>query len=293
MTDSAIDPAGAQARRDARTGYQALEPLHAFIYFDKGAGERYAAAGVTDPYEQYFGSRSAAMGAVGPGVVAATFFNFNPQVVRGALPAVWSRVSPETLLTARHDAAYDVYAQVFGDDRDVVTEANDLLATAALAIRPLGAGRAIYAALGDLPEPTDPLRLLWHRIALVREWRGDGHVAALTAAGADPCEVLHVHAGTGAVNRDVLKLTRGWGDEEWDAARDRLVARGELTPDGALTDAGKALRQAIEDTTDALAVAPWLALGADRSTRLRDLLTPYARKTFETSGMAAMVTTAP
>lgn len=287
------DDAAAQARHDARAGYQALEPLHAFIYFDTGAAERYAAAGVTDPYEQYFGSRSAAMGAVAPGVVVATFFNFNPQVVHRAIPAVWTRVTPEALLTARHDAAHAVYAQVFGDDQDVVAEANDLLAEAALAIRPRGSGRALYAGLADLPEPTDPLRQLWHRIALVREWRGDGHVAALTAAGVDPCEVLHVHAATGAVNRDVLKLTRGWSDEQWEAARDRLVARGELTPDGALTDTGRARRQEIEDATDTLAVAPWLALGAERSKRLRDLLTPYARKTFETSGMAAMVTAAP
>jgi hypothetical protein len=287
------DDAAAQARRDARNGYQALEPLHAFIYFDTGAAERYAAAGVTDPYEQYFGSRSAAMGAVGPGVVVATFFNFNPQVVHGAIPAVWSHVSPETLLAARHDAARDVYARVFGDDEDTVAAATGLLAEAVEAIRPMGSGRALYAGLADLPEPTDPLRLLWHRIALVREWRGDGHVAALTAAGVDPCEVLHVHAATGAVNRDVLKLTRGWSDAEWDAARDRLVDRGEMTPDGELTETGQARRQEIEDTTDALAVAPWLALGTDRSQRLRDLLTPYARKTFETSGMAAMVTAAP
>jgi hypothetical protein len=287
MTDTVVEIEPSQAMRDARAGYRVLEPLHGFIYFDRGAAKRYAELGLTDAYEQYFASRAACMGAVGPGVVIATFFNFSPTVVRGAIPAAWTRVSPEQLLAARHDAAYDTYLATFGDDD--VSEANSLLAAAVTEIAPLGAGRPIYGGLADLPEPTDPLRLLWYRIALLREWRGDGHVAALTAAGVDPCEVLHVHIATGGVNADILRLTRAWPDDEWAAARARLIARGELTEQGALTELGRANRQAVEDATDRLAAAPWAALGADGSARLRELLRPYAQRVLEVSGLAAMI----
>jgi hypothetical protein len=287
MTDNVVDIDSSPAMRDARAGYRVLEPLHGFIYFDRGAATRYAQLGLTDAYEQYFASRAACMGAVGPGVVIATFFNFSPTVVRRAIPAAWTRVSPEQLLTARYDAAYETYRATFGDDD--VSEANALLAQAVSAIAPLAAGRPLYGGLADLPEPTDPLRLLWHRISLLREWRGDGHVAALTAAGVDPCEVLHVHIATGGVNADILRLTRAWPDEEWAAARARLIARGELTEDAALTELGRANRQAVEDATDRLAAAPWDALGPQGSARLRELLRPYAGRILEASGLAAMI----
>lgn len=283
MTDTAL----AQAALDARQGHARLEPLHGFVYFDRGAAERYAALGVTDPREQYFGSRSAPMGAVSPSVVVATFFNFSPTVVHAAVPAVWSHARPEALVEARQDAAHATYEQVFAADD--VTELLDLFGEMCEVIAPLSAGRPLYGGYADLPAPTDPLRLLFHRITLVREWRGDGHVAALTAAGVDPCEVLHVHAATGTVNSAILKLTRAWPDQEWDAARERLVARGELTPDGALTDLGRARRQEVEDRTDLLAAAPWLALGAERSARVRELAKPYAQRALEVSGLAAML----
>jgi len=287
MTGAAVEPALAQAVLDARKGHARLEPLHGFVYFDRGAAERYAALGVTDPREQYFGSRSAPMGAVGPGVVVATFFNFCPLVVAQAVPAVWSRASPEQLVGARQDAALATYQQVFGGDD--VSELLDLLGEMVGVIRPLGAGRALFGGYADLPEPTEPLRLLFHRITLVREWRGDGHVAALTAAGVDPCEVLHVHAATGTVNGAVLKATRAWPADRWEAARRQLVDRGELTSDGELTEHGRSRRDAVERQTDVLAAAPWLALGPERSERVRELAKPYAQRALEVSGLAAMI----
>lgn len=284
MTDDAL----AQARTDARKCYRTLEPLHAFIYFDPGAAGRYADLGITHGHMQYFAARGAAMGAVGPGPVVGTFFNFNPAVVERSLPAAWDIASPDLVLAARHDAAADVYAGVLDDDA-AIGEALDLLAPAVEAVRPLMAGRPLAAAHADLPEPTEPLRLLWWRLTVLREWRGDGHVAALTADGMDPVEVLQTHVAVGSVNADILRVSRAWPDDRWTAAGAALVERGELTTDGALTETGQARRQAVEDTTDALAAAPWQLLGPERCSRLRALLRPYAGKILETSGIGAML----
>lgn len=284
MTDDAL----AQARTDARQCYRTLEPLHAFIYFDPGAAGRYADLGITHGHMQYFAARAAAMGAVGPGPVVGTFFNFNPGVVERSLPAAWAIASPDLVLTARHAAAAEVYGQVF-DDVVVVDEALDLLAPAVSAVRPLMAGRPLAAAHADLPEPTEPLRLLWWRLTVLREWRGDGHVAALTADGMDPVEVLHTHIAGGGVNADILRVSRAWPDDRWAAARAALVERGEMTDDGALTASGAARRQAVEDTTDALAAAPWQLLGPQRCSRLRELLRPYAQQILASSGIGAML----
>jgi hypothetical protein len=77
-----------------------------------------------------------------------------------------------------------------------------------------------------------------------------------------------------------LRAARAWPEPDWQAATDRLVDRDLLT-DGGLTAAGKDLRQWIEQTTDDAAVAPWQALGRTGAERLRDLLTPIARKLAE------------
>jgi hypothetical protein len=288
MTTPMLDAAVEQARTDARKMYRTLEPLHAFIYFDAGAVERYTAAGLKGGHMQYFASRAAAMGAVGPGPVAATFFNFNPTVVERALPSAWAFAPVDAVLAARHDAAADTYAKVFEDPADVA-QALELLGPAVEVVRPLMAGRPLAAAHADLPVPTEPLRQLWWRITVLREWRGDGHVAALTVDGMDPVEVLHTHIAAGGVNGDILRLTRAWPEDRWAAAGRALADRGELDASGALTATGAARRQAVEDHTDALAAAPWLELGPERCGRLRTLLRPYAGKILAASGLDAMI----
>ena len=273
----------------ARRMYRTLEPLHGFIYFDQGAARRYADLGITHGHMQYFASRGAAMGAVGAGPVVATFFNFNPAVIERSLPAAWDIVSPDLLLAARGDAAADTYATTFDGADDVVGEALELLLPAVAVVRPLMAGRPLAAAHADLPEPTEPLRRLWWAITVLREWRGDGHVAALTADGMDPVEVLHTHIAMGGVNADILRVTRAWPDDRWAAAGEALVARGELTADGELTDVGRARRTAVEDATDRLAMAAWDALGEERCARVQELLRPYGKAVLAASGLGAML----
>lgn len=112
-----------------------------------------------------------------------------------------------------------------------------------------------------------------------REFRGDGHIAAMTTEGIVGIEALVIHAATGEIPRAVLQATRGWTDDEWDAAAERLRRRGWLTPDGSFTEAGRAHGQGIEDRTDAL--APYEALGDEACARLRALVRPRAKTLVE------------
>lgn len=107
---------------------------------------------------------------------------------------------------------------------------------------------------------------------------GDGHIAALLLADLDPVEVLVTHAATGDVAADVLRATRAWPAEDWDAGVERLRSRGLLQPAGdlAVTDEGRRLRQQIEDSTDARAAPAYESLGSEGCERLRRLGRPIS-----------------
>jgi hypothetical protein len=98
--------------------------------------------------------------------------------------------------------------------------------------------------------------VLWHAVTLLREFRGDGHVAALVGAELDGCEALVTHAASGAIGVDVLRRSREWPQEEWDAASRRLRERGLLAADGTFTDEGHRVRAWVEERTDGLAQRP-------------------------------------
>ena len=118
--------------------------------------------------------------------------------------------------------------------------------------------------------------MLWHAQTLLREFRGDGHVALLLTEGLDGLGALITHAATGVIPGDVLRTTRSWSEQEWDAGAERLRADGWLTagPDLALSEDGRRRRQSIEDRTDELAVGAYAAIGEAGCARLRELAAP-------------------
>lgn len=136
--------------------------------------------------------------------------------------------------------------------------------------------RPLYAAHADLPVPDEPHLAFWHAATLLREHRGDAHLAALLAAGLDPVEAMvsHTATGKGMTPRWVL-ATRGWRRTDWDAAVERLRARGLLDDAGELTDAGTALRADLEGATDRMDAAPYEHLGAEGVERLTELARGY------------------
>ncbi len=82
----------------ARKTWRTLEPIHSAIYFASEARGEYRAVGLDDRMTGYFASRSAPMGAVTAEVVIATFFNFDPDLVRRSMDGVWDRVLPSEVL---------------------------------------------------------------------------------------------------------------------------------------------------------------------------------------------------
>jgi hypothetical protein len=226
----------------------------------------------------YLAGRSAPMGAVGAGVVTATFYNFSPSLVAHMIPRAWTLASPEQVLAARLDAARASLTRLLGPEAAgsaEVAELADLLRETCGALTP--EGRPLYAGHADLPWPEEPLLALWHGATLLREYRGDGHIAALLHAGLSGLEALITHTATGrGFTEGAAQATRGWSDEEWAAGRAALAARG-LLDDAGLTEDGESLRAHIELQTDALSADPWLLLGAERTDRVVELARGLAR----------------
>lgn len=257
---------------DAGRATRALDVLHAQSYFAPEVEEALVAAGLRPGRMCYFASRSAALGPVGPGPVAATFFNFNPSIVERHIPRAWGLTDPAALAEVRLDAAVRSLRRLLGDaaDSPEVAEAAELArrATDGCSV----AGRPLYAGHASLDWPDEPLAVLWHAVTLLREHRGDGHVAALVGSGLTGLEALVTHTATGkGFTVAAAQLTRGWSEEEWVAAADGLRERNLLDADGALTEAGAGLRADVEAVTDRSAYAPWRRLGDEAAGRLADL----------------------
>ena len=261
--------------------HRAVDPIHSQVYFAPEHDEHLGAVGLRPGRMCYFAGRAAAMGAVGAGLVTATFYNFSPSLVAHLIPRAWTLASPDRVLAARLDAARASLTRLLGDaaGSEQVSELAGLLREACSELPT--EGRAIFAGHADLPWPEEPLLALWHGATLLREHRGDGHVAVLLHAGLTGLEALITHSATGrGFTQQAAKATRGWKDEEWAAACSALAGRGLLDEEG-LTDEGEQLRAHIEVQTDALAADPWLTLGPEKTTRVVELGRGLSRRLVE------------
>jgi hypothetical protein len=260
--------------KTARRLFDRFEPVHALTYFAKESRETLQQAGFRGFWLGYFAGRSAPLGRVPADVVTAIFYNFSSPHVARALPDAWEHASPADALRARESAAV-VALRRCGLTDDAVCSAADLLAKAATNA-PLD-GRPLFAANRALPWPDAPVARLWHAATLLREQRGDAHVAVLVAngVGGRDCNVLHAVADR--VPREFLARSRQYTDDEWGACSDRLAARGILDGAGALTDSGRALKQHIEDVTDESSLSAFDALDDGELDLLFRTLTPITR----------------
>lgn len=247
------------------------EPVHAMTYFVPETVAAFEAVGLRGFWRGYFAGRAAPLGATGPEPVLATFYGFAPVMVRRAFPDVWTRATPEATLEARMAGATAAIRRLAGDAP--YAEAAELLERAAARVE-LG-GRVLGAANAGLPRPDGDVERLWLAATVLRESRGDGHVAALVAYDLDPCESLVLRAGID-IPREYLQPFRGWTDEEWDGAVARLRERDILDGEGRATAGGLALREAVEAATDAAAARPWASFGEEDLDRLRAVLGPIA-----------------
>ena len=264
MTDPSLVPA-------ARRAWSGLESLHVVGYFAEETRDQYVALGL-HPRLSYFPARAAAMGPVGPGISEATFYVFAPWLHQAALPSAWDVITPERLVQARREGTAEALGRILGEP-----DVSEALAIARHVTEGLTApGRPLYAAHAALDWPGDELLALWHAATLVREHRGDGHVAVLTASGIGPVEAT-VLDGLWSGRTAFLHRTRGWSEEEFAAGTASLVRRGWVEGD-ALTDKGRHAREHVEQRTDAAGLAGWEHVGLEQTERLAVLLAPLRQR---------------
>ena len=271
-----------------------LEPVTGQVYFSPECHRNYEALGFEPSRGQfngvaapdgpaYFTSRGSVLGQVPGTVVAATFGVFNPDAVVPAVTFGWTKTDAATIGQARTDGAVAQLERILGPEPDGVERANELLARAIEPLRP--EGRSLFAGQAALPLPPTTLGQVWRRGDMLREYRGDSHIAAWIAAGIDATEIgLLTELYWGLPLRSYSR-TRAWTDAQFDAATERLESRG-LVADGAFTAAGRQLRESIEDDTDRQ-LAPALAALGDDIDELLAILTPWGQAVRDAKGYPA------
>jgi hypothetical protein len=211
------------------------------------------------------------MGQVAGEVIAAAFAVFNPEVVVPSVNIGWERTDAVTICAARDAGAIAQLVRILGENPDGLDRVNEILARAVAALRP--EGRPLYAGLRSLALPETALGAMWRRGDMLREFRGDSHTAAWISAGCDATEIGLLSELYWGLPMRSYSRTRGWSDAQFDAAQARLAARGLVTDTG-FTEAGRAMREAVEVATDAQMRPAIEAIGGDID-ELCALLTPW------------------
>lgn len=260
----------------------ALEPVVGQVYFAPECHERYVALGF-DPSTRragdvqlpdgpaYFASRGSLLGQVPGEVIAAAFAVFSPAVVVPAVELAWGRTDAGSIRRARADGAVAQLRRLLGGRPDGVDRVLELMrrATAGLPL----AGRPLAAGISALPVPDDPLAAVWHLGDLLREFRGDSHTAAWVAAGHTGTEIGLLSESYWGLPLRSYSRTRGWTDDEFDAATARLRESGWIDDHG-LTDLGRSHREGMEHQTDHQMAPVMTALGNDLG-ELCEILEPW------------------
>ncbi|KRQ22438.1 MULTISPECIES: hypothetical protein [Mycobacteroides] len=260
----------------ARRFYDRFEPIHGIAYFAPEARAAADELGYRGFWRGYFATRSAPLGMVCPRLVEAVFYNFASFRVVKSLEGAWETVSPQQALSARQAGAVAALRRYGLTDDENLCAAAELLGRAARNASP--AGRPLYAALTAVPWPDEPLATLWHAATLLREQRGDAHVAALVAAGIDGREsnVFHVAAGR-ATKADIMR-SRDYDESEWTTLEEGLTRRGLLDDGAQLTSEGHALKTDIENRTDRVSLPVFDILSDTEVEALFHALTPITRR---------------
>lgn len=265
-----------EARAVARGLWESLEVIHIPIYFSSAVADAGRAIGLSDRMMSYTAMRTAPLGVLPSEVVTAVLYGFSPQLVAYGVKAAWEVTTPEAALEMTQTAATSLLTGLFDGLDAELARAAELAREAAL-LHPI-LGRPLGAAWASVDWGDDPCLVLWQAATRIRESRGDGHLAQLVAADLDGVGSHLTLAGDSQKLRERYSGLRGWSEPEWDAGAGRLQDRGILDGDGALTDAGMALREHIEQATDDLAAEPWQSLGVDAAGHLEDSLRPLVER---------------
>jgi hypothetical protein len=252
----------------ARRLHQLVEPIHLVTYFADEPDEELMALGLRNTWDAYFAGRAAPLGRVPAEVVHAIFYNFADGEVARHIPRVWDITTPEAALAARERGCVAALTRILGDLADTpgLARAADL-ATRAATSAPTE-GRPLYAALRTLPRPDAPVARLWHAATLLREHRGEGHIAALVAAGIGGTECHVLHALSEGMPAEKFGRIHHLPADRLSRVVDGMRARGLIDNAGWLSGAGRETKERIESLTDELATPAYASLEPNELDRL-------------------------
>jgi hypothetical protein len=251
----AAEPGTSGWQSPARQLRDAIEPIAMICWWSEPAYDAYAALGL-DFLQGYVWSRGCVLGEPDGGVVAAAFGVFEPGLIVSLYDAARAAAGLADIRAAREAGAVTALRTVLGGTvlgstllgvPERVGEVTGALRRGVEAADT--AGRPLFAGLAGLPWPADELGQLWHVCTMLRELRGDSHLAACVAAGLTGLEANILTELQVGWPLHSYTATRGWPPEAMNLATLRLRERG-LIADDALTGAGASLRADIEEATD-------------------------------------------
>lgn len=269
--------------RTARRMHELLEPICLVTFFADECNEELAALGHRTYWDGYFASRAAPLGRVRAEVVHAAFYNFADGEAARHIPSAWETIPPEASVAARERGSAASLRRILGDLADTpgLVRAADLTTKAATSAPT--EGRVMYAGMRTVEVPSDPVARLWHSATMLREHRGDGHIAALVGArvGGTEAHVLSAIA-MGIHPPESFGRIHHLPKKRLAEVVECLRKRGIVDADGRFTDAGRELQERIETLTDELAAAPYEALTPAELDELVAALEPISARLVET-----------
>lgn len=248
----------------ARAIWSASEPFVLGLLFAQEGRTALSELGIQDR-SAYFAVRAAPLGRAEFAVVAAALHGFPVVTVEALLQPVWERVSPADVISTHRNSVAVSSERIFGREVDSKELEHFADMTTGLGAGLDTSGRPLAAANRALPAPEELWARLWHAATVLREYRGDGHIAALVAADVSVAESLVLTAAWAVdhIDATMLRTSRQLSASEWSGACSALARRGFMTEDGTLTLAGKEFRDDIESRTDDAAQRPWGELTSD------------------------------
>jgi len=261
----------------ARRMFELVEPIGVIPYAADEPNEAMFALGFTNYWDTYFAGRAAPLGLVPAEVVDALFYNFAPGEVARHIPKVWDTTTPDAAIAARQMGCAKALRRILGDhvDSPAFARAAELLLRAATSA-PFE-GRPMYAALRAIPIPDDLVARLFHAASLLREHRGDGHIAALMTEGVGGLEAHVLHALDVGMPAQKFGRIHHLPPAQLAAVIDGMRARDLIGDDGWLSETGRAIKQRVEGLTDDLAAKPYESLEPDELGELVTTLEPLAK----------------
>jgi hypothetical protein len=260
----------------ARRMFELVEPIGLIPYSADEPNEAMFALGFTNYWDTYFAGRAAPLGLAAAEVVDALFYNFAPGEVARHIPKVWRTTTPEAAIAARQVGCVKALRRILGDrvEDPAVARAAELLIKAATSAP--YEGRPMYAALRAIPIPDDVVACLFHAASLLREHRGDGHIAALMIEGVGGVEAHVLFALGMDMPAEKFGRVQHLPAAQLAAVIGGMRDRGLIGEDGWLSDQGRAVQLRVESLTDDLAAKPYEILEPDELDELMVILPPLA-----------------